>query len=73
MSITYFHRYWCLKEAFVKALGSGVGNRLDNVEFLHNNWTNIRVKLDGNELKDWKFWLLQLERRHSVSISNQFP
>ncbi|KAH6829652.1 hypothetical protein C2S53_011431 [Perilla frutescens var. hirtella] len=68
-----FYRYWCLKEAFVKAIGSGVGHKLDDVEFHHINWDNIFVKLAGKELKDWKFWLLELEDNHSVSIARGHP
>lgn len=62
-------RYWSLKEAFVKAIGEGVGYKLDTVEFHHKNWENIFVKVDGKELKDWKFWLLELGKDHVVSSS----
>lgn len=62
-------RYWCLKEAFVKAMGTGVGYKLDDVEFHHMNWNNIFVEVAGKELKDWKFWLLDLGRNHSVSFT----
>lgn len=68
-----FYRYWCLKEAFVKAIGSGVGHKLDDVEFHHTSWDNIFVKVAGKELKDWKFWLLQLGENHSVSIARGHP
>ncbi|CAA0829268.1 Unknown protein [Striga hermonthica] len=60
-----FYKYWCLKEAFVKAIGSGVGYKLDSVEFHHENWDNISVKIGGKELQDWKFWLLELGPNHS--------
>ncbi|KAL6580832.1 hypothetical protein OROMI_006755 [Orobanche minor] len=60
-------RYWCLKEAFVKAIGTGVGYELADVEFHHQSWNNISVKVVGKELKDWKFWLLQLGENHSVA------
>lgn len=59
-------RYWSLKEAFVKAMGTGVGYKLDNVEFCHMSWDDIFVKVDGEELKDWKFWLLDLGQKHAV-------
>lgn len=62
-------RYWSVKEAFVKAIGVGVGYKLDTVEFLHKNWANIVVKVDGKELKDWRFWLLELGKGHMVSSS----
>lgn len=68
-----FYRYWCLKEAFVKALGTGVGDRLDWMEFHHSNWTSIFVKVDGIELKDWNFWLFELDGRHTVSVARGHP
>ncbi|CAK9149212.1 unnamed protein product [Ilex paraguariensis] len=68
-----FYRYWSLKEAYIKAIGTGVGYRLDSVEFHHNNWTNIFVKIDGRELKDWRFWLFELEKSHVVSIAKGHP
>ncbi|KAK3035031.1 hypothetical protein RJ639_033945, partial [Escallonia herrerae] len=68
-----FYRYWCLKEAFVKAIGTGVGFKLDYVEFHHYNWTNIRVKVDGNEVSDWKFCLFELGGQHLVSVARGHP
>lgn len=62
-------RYWSAKEAFVKAIGDGVGYKLDTIEFHHENWENIIVKVDGKELKDWRFWLLELGKDHLVSSS----
>ncbi|XP_015058145.1 L-aminoadipate-semialdehyde dehydrogenase-phosphopantetheinyl transferase-like isoform X2 [Solanum pennellii] len=58
--LSEFYRYWSVKEAFVKAIGDGVGYKLDTIEFHHKNWENIVVKVDGKELKDWRFWLLEL-------------
>ncbi|XP_059628444.1 uncharacterized protein LOC132271166 [Cornus florida] len=68
-----FYRYWCLKEAFVKAMGIGVGYRLDHVVFHHTNWTNIFVEVDGEELKDWRFWLFELAKGHLVCIAKGHP
>lgn len=62
-------RYWCVKEAFVKAIGTGVGYKLDCIEIHHKGWTSIRVKVNGKDMKDWKFWLFNLGRSHLVSIS----
>lgn len=50
----------------MKALGTGVGYKLDYVEFHHKDWTDIYVKVDGDVLKDWKFWLFELNERHRV-------
>ncbi|GJZ26043.1 L-aminoadipate-semialdehyde dehydrogenase-phosphopantetheinyl transferase-like protein isoform X1 [Tanacetum coccineum] len=68
-----FFRYWCLKEAYVKALGTGVGYQLNHVEFHHKNWTDIYVKVDGNVLKDWNFWLFELQGRHRVAVARGHP
>ncbi|XP_057979004.1 uncharacterized protein LOC131165337 isoform X1 [Malania oleifera] len=67
-----FYRYWCLKEAFVKAIGTGMWYRLDKIEFHHNRWSDIFVKIDGRELEDWKFWLSELGKGHWVCL-NFFP
>mgnify|MGYP004710130951 CR=1 FL=1 len=61
-------RYWCLKEAFVKAIGVGVGKRLDNVEFHHSDWNDIFVIVDGTEFNNWRFWLLEMGENHLVSM-----
>ncbi|XP_076902160.1 uncharacterized protein LOC143556805 [Bidens hawaiensis] len=68
-----FFRYWCLKEAFVKALGTGVGYKLDNVEFIHKDWTDIYVKVDGVALNDWNFWLFELQGRHRIAVARGHP
>lgn len=63
-------RYWCLKEAFTKATGVGIGNGLDNIEFHHVGWNDIFLNVDGKRLEDWRFWLLELGNSHSVSFHN---
>lgn len=68
-----FYRYWCVKESFVKAVGTGVGYNLDGVEFHHRDWTNIHVNINGKEMKDWKFWLLSIGKNHTVSIARGHP
>lgn len=62
-----FCRYWCLKEAYVKAIGIGVAYGLDKVEFHHTGWGNISVKIDGETMTEWKFWLFELGKRHWVN------
>uniref|UniRef100_A0A6V7NFG7 holo-[acyl-carrier-protein] synthase n=1 Tax=Ananas comosus var. bracteatus TaxID=296719 RepID=A0A6V7NFG7_ANACO len=68
-----FYRYWCLKEAFVKAVGAGLGFGLHRLEFHHTRWTNISVCIDGAESKDWRFWLFELDERHLASIAKGHP
>ncbi|CAL9005559.1 unnamed protein product [Prunus brigantina] len=68
-----FYRYWCLKEAYVKAIGSGVAYGLDRVEFHHSCWTNISVNVEGKAMNEWRFWLLELGKGHLVSIARGHP
>lgn len=68
-----FYRYWCVKEAFVKAIGTGVGYKLDCIEIHHKDWTSIHVKVYGKEMKGWKFWLFNLGRSHLVSVVRGHP
>ncbi|MBA0647441.1 hypothetical protein Goklo_015319 [Gossypium klotzschianum] len=68
-----FYRYWCLKEAYVKAIGSGLAYGLHKVEFHHTNWTSISVKVDGVTNQQWRFWLFDLDKGHSVSIARGHP
>ncbi|KAK7279042.1 hypothetical protein RJT34_24085 [Clitoria ternatea] len=68
-----FYRYWSLKEAYVKAIGSGLTEGLNRVEFSHTSWTNISAKVDGKIMTDWRFWLFELGERHCVSIARGHP
>lgn len=63
-----FYRYWSLKEAYVKAMGSGLIEGLNKVEFSHTNWTNISATMDGKVMALWRFWLIELGERHCAAI-----
>jgi hypothetical protein len=67
--LTEFYRYWCLKEAFVKATGAGVGFGLQRLEFHHMNWTNISLCIDGEEARKWMFWLFKIDEMHLVCLN----
>lgn len=60
-------RYWSLKEAYVKAIGSGITHGLDKVEFHHRSWVNISIKTAGRVMPEWRFWLSELGKGHLVS------
>ncbi|XVF84473.1 hypothetical protein PTKIN_Ptkin17bG0039600 [Pterospermum kingtungense] len=71
--LTEFYRFWSLKEAYVKAIGSGLAYGLHRVEFYHNtSWTNISVKVDGVLNAQWRFWLSDLGKGHWVSPTSSF-
>jgi phosphopantetheinyl transferase (holo-ACP synthase) len=65
----FMNRYWCLKEAFVKATGAGVGFGLHRLEFHHEHWTNISIHIDGGVSRKWRFWLFELDEMHLVCIT----
>ncbi|KAF8671583.1 hypothetical protein HU200_049907 [Digitaria exilis] len=71
--LTEFYRYWCLKEAFVKAIGAGVGFGLQRIEFHHEHWTNISIHIDGEVSNKWRFWLFNLDEMHLASIAQGHP
>ncbi|KAG2555690.1 hypothetical protein PVAP13_8NG022100 [Panicum virgatum] len=71
--LTEFYRYWCLKEAFVKAIGAGVGFGLHRLEFHHEHWTNISIHVDGDLTKKWRFWIFKLDEMHLASIAKGHP
>ncbi|WJX75279.1 hypothetical protein P8452_58827 [Trifolium repens] len=58
------HWYWSLKEASVKATGSGLIEGLNKVEFSHSNWTNISAAMDGKVMALLRFWLTELGESH---------
>ncbi|KAM1064042.1 hypothetical protein ACFX11_028445 [Malus domestica] len=69
--LTEFYRYWCLKEAYVKAIGSSIAYGLDKVEFHHSCWTSISVNIEGKLMREWRFWLLELGKGHLFSVKPQ--
>ncbi|PIA57808.1 hypothetical protein AQUCO_00500035v1 [Aquilegia coerulea] len=71
--LTQFCKYWCLKEAFVKAIGAGVGYTLNRLEFKHSNWSDIFVCIDGEKSKEWEFSLSELRTSHWVSVARGHP
>ncbi|WJX75278.1 hypothetical protein P8452_58827 [Trifolium repens] len=64
------HWYWSLKEASVKATGSGLIEGLNKVEFSHSNWTNISAAMDGKVMALLRFWLTELGESHCFCRRN---
>ncbi|KAI6239130.1 4'-phosphopantetheinyl transferase [Aphelenchoides fujianensis] len=64
MKMTVFYRYWCLKEALLKATGQGIVNDLSRYDFRINAQdrykqgafiTSTYVNEDGRRLPQWVF------------------
>jgi hypothetical protein len=69
-SFWFGSRYWCMKEAYVKAIGIGFGFDLQRAEFFYecaNMWSaSAHLRLDGVHQPDWCFYLTRLEKNHWV-------
>ena len=55
-----FYRCWCLKESYVKAIGTGIKFGLQRIEFLpgcivDDACTTTSVKIDGELQEGWMF------------------
>ena len=62
-----FYRIWAVKEAFVKAIGTGLGLNLNRVEcVIRPNWT---IVVDGIPRPEWKFRFSNLTSRYLVCIA----
>ncbi|KAF3327230.1 L-aminoadipate-semialdehyde dehydrogenase-phosphopantetheinyl transferase-like isoform X1 [Carex littledalei] len=72
-TLTEFYRYWCLKEAYVKAIGAGLGFGLNRLEFHHNNWTDIYLCIDGIRSDNWRFFIFELENNHLACVAKGHP
>ena len=72
-----FYRFWCLKESFVKAEGSGLGWNLQRLSFhcltpeLNSNRiiTDTSLEIDGTLQGDWQFEEHLLNINHWVSVA----
>lgn len=72
-----FYRFWCLKESYVKALGVGIGYRLDRLSFqVHTPklnqdtvTTDTQLLVDGELVKDWLFEESLIDSDHTVAVA----
>jgi 4'-phosphopantetheinyl transferase len=61
-----------MKEAYIKAVGIGLGFELQRAEFHYqdgNIWSNVaHVRIDGVHKAKWQFFLHSLDDKHWVSL-----
>ena len=72
-----FYRFWCLKESFVKAEGSGLSWDLQRISFdvkddLERGRTKVTslMKLDGKAMDNWTFEESLLGGDHCVCVAS---
>ncbi|KAH9311021.1 hypothetical protein KI387_026056, partial [Taxus chinensis] len=75
--LNQFYRRWCLKEAYIKAVGIGLGYKLERLEFhypAHQIWSDVAyLRIDGIEQKDWQFSLYEFDNCHWVCVARGHP
>lgn len=75
--LNQFYRYWCLKESYIKAVGVGLGYKLERLEFYYPEnqvWADVAyLRIDGKEEKDWRFSLYQFNDCHWVCVARGHP
>lgn len=73
-----FFRLWCLKESYIKAIGTGIGMGLQRMEFTLSSLVNVQwqgielgstLKLDGALMDEWIFEESYIDSEHCVCVA----
>ncbi|XP_038618141.1 L-aminoadipate-semialdehyde dehydrogenase-phosphopantetheinyl transferase [Tachyglossus aculeatus] len=72
-----FYRHWALKESFIKAIGIGIGFKLQRIEFnasplqmeVGKVYSETSMLLDGEEEEGWTFEETRLDKHHHVAVA----
>jgi len=71
-----FYVFWSLKESYIKAIGIGIGFGLQRASFemLSTEGEKVKVKkarmkLDGNYLDTFRFYVLEIDSKHCVAVA----
>jgi len=70
--VAQFFRHWCLKEAYIKAVGIGLGFELQRAQFtLDNNEraSSAVIAIDGQARPEWSFDVDYLDDEHVAACS----
>lgn len=71
-----FYRLWCLKESYLKAIGSGISTSLQNINFqcltselsADHLTTDSKLIINGEEMNGWIFEESLLDNEHCVAV-----
>lgn len=75
-----FHRYWSLKESYIKAIGTGLGleggvktlsftSDPDLTPTTRNPVKNATLTLSGTPMTAWRFSQSYIDKEHTVSVA----